>query len=88
MGLLTKVRGRFTETAIDGEVVVMDLARGDFFSLTGTAAAAWHRIDGTRSRAALIADLAADYDKAPDEVAVDVDAFLGQLGAAGLIDGS
>ena len=84
--LLRKCTARFSETAIDGEVVVMELERGDFFSLTGTAAAAWQRIDGTRTRAALIADLAADHDLAPADVAADVDAFLDQLRAAGLIE--
>ena len=84
---ISKRTQAFSETEIDGEVVVMDLDRGDFFSLTGTAAAIWQRIDGNRSRAALITELAAEYDRAPDEVAADVDAFLAQLGAAGLIDG-
>lgn len=86
--LLHKHSQAFSETEIDGEVVVMDLARGDFFSLTGTAAAAWRKIDGTRDRAALIADLAAEFGQAADTVAPDVDAFLEQLTAAGLIDGA
>jgi len=64
----------------------MDLAQGNFFSLTGTAAAIWRHIDGSRSRAALIAELATDYAMDPDEVAADVDAFLAQLDAAGLIE--
>ena len=37
--LISKRTAAFSETAIDGEVVVMDLDRGDFFSLTGTPCA-------------------------------------------------
>lgn len=77
----------FSETEIDGEVVVMDLDRGDFFSLTGTAAAIWRKIDGTRSRSVLIAELAEEYARPEGEVTQDVDAFLAQLKTAGLIDG-
>ena len=83
---ISKCPKAFTETEIEGEVVVMDLARGDFFSLTGTAAAIWRRIDGSRSREVLIAELAAEYELGADAVTADVDAFLAQLGAAGLIE--
>ena len=84
---LRKHSQAFSETEIDGEVVVMDLDRGDFFSLTGTAVAIWRKIDGTRSRSILITELAEEYARPQDEVTVDVDAFLAQLNTAGLIDG-
>lgn len=84
---IVKRTAAFSETAIDGEVVVMELDHGDFFSLTGTAVAIWHKIDGTRSRSALIAELAEEYDRPQGEVSADVDAFLAQLKTAGLIDG-
>lgn len=84
---LRKHSQAFSETEIDGEVVVMDLDRGDFFSLTGTAAAIWRKIDGTRSRSVLIAELAEEYARPEGDVTQDVDAFLAQLKTAGLIDG-
>ena len=84
---LAKATGRFSETAIDDEVVVMSLESGDFFSLTGTARAIWHLIDGTRVRAALLADLAAQFGCEPGEITDDVDAFLNELSAAGLLVG-
>lgn len=77
----------FSETRIDGEVVLLNLADGTFFSLTGTAAAIWPLIDGTRSREALLAELAADYAAAPEDIAADLDAFLAELEAAGFIAG-
>lgn len=82
---LAKATGRFSETAIDDEVVVMSLESGDFFSLTGTARAIWTLIDGTRSRAALLTELAAQFDLEETALAGDLDAFLAQLGAAGLL---
>lgn len=83
--ILAKAEGRFSETAIDDEVVVMSLESGDFFSLTGTAKAIWLLIDGTRSRDTLLADLASQFSARPDAIASEVDAFLGQLTEAGLL---
>ena len=84
---ISKRSHAFSETEIDGEVVVMNLDRGDFFSLTGTAAAIWPLIDGSRSRDALLAELAAAFGTAPGAIASDLDEFLGQLGRAGFVDG-
>ena len=83
---LAKATGRFSETAIDDEVVVMNLESGDFFSLTGTARAIWLLLDGTRSRAALLSELTAQFDLEESALAGDLDAFLAQLEAAGLLD--
>lgn len=85
---LAKATGQFTETTIDDEVVVMSLASGDFFSLTGTSRAIWLALDACHDRAGLIAVLAADYGTGPDAIADDVDAFLAQLAAAGLLTGA
>jgi PqqD family protein of HPr-rel-A system len=82
---IRKAADKFSETAIDDEVVVMSLASGDFFSLTGTARAIWLLIDGTRDRDALIAALAAEYDIPAEAVGGDVDAFLADLDQAGLL---
>ena len=83
--VLKKAEDRFNETAIDDEVVVMNLDSGDFFSLTGTAGSIWQLIDGSRDRAAVLAALAAEYGVEPDEIAGDLDAFLAQLREAGLL---
>lgn len=85
--ILAKVAGQFTETEIDDEVVVMSLASGDFFSLTGTARAIWLALDEQHDRAGLIAALAAEFEAEPDAIAPDVDDFLAQLSAAGLLTG-
>jgi PqqD family protein of HPr-rel-A system len=88
MSAYSKLSDRFTETAIDDEIVVMRLDSGDFFSLAGTAAAIWHLIDGTRDRAALLAALAARYGADEAEMAADLDEFLVQLKEQGLVAAS
>ena len=84
---LTKVPAAFAETRIDDEIVIMNLASGDFFSLTGSAAAIWDLLDGTRSRAAVLAALDDAYDAAEADLARDLDDFFGELRAGGLIHG-
>lgn len=83
---LRKATTRFSETQIDGEVVVMHLDDGVFFSLTGTAAAGWRLIDGTRDQAAIVAALAAQFAADPAAIAADLEPFLGQLIEAGLVE--
>ena len=85
MTVLTKLAGRFTEADIDHEIVIMRLDNGEFFSLSGTGAAIWRLIDGTRDRAAVIAAAAGQFDAPEDEIAGDVDEFLATLRETGLL---
>lgn len=85
MSALAKHAGRFSETDIDDEIVVMRLDNGEFFSLAGTAAATWRLIDGTRDRSGLIEALAVEYDADESEIADDVDEFLARLNELGLV---
>ena len=84
---LTKDPAAFAETRIDDEIVIMNLASGDFFSLTDSAAAIWDLLDGTRDRAAVLAALSVQYDAAQTDLARDLDNFLGELRSGGLIAG-
>lgn len=86
-GAIRRKDGAYTETTIDDECVVMNLDSGDFYSLTGTGRAIWELIDGVRDRAALLDALAADFATTPDTIAADLDAFLAQLAASGLLIG-
>lgn len=85
MRALTKLTDRFTETSIDDEIVIMRLDNGEFFALSGTAAAAWRLIDGQRDRLALVDALASDYSVDQAQIADDVDALLAQLRTTGLL---
>lgn len=84
-GKLVKAPDRFSETTIDTETVVMSLASGDFFSLSGTARAIWLLLDEHHDRAALVAALAGQFGVAADAIAGEVDAFLAQLIQADLV---
>ncbi len=86
MTAVTKRTGQFTETEIDDEIVVMHLGTGEFFSLTGSAAATWRLIDGTRDRSNLVAALSAGFDGEESEIASDVDEFLGKLQSMDLLE--
>lgn len=82
---LRKCAGAFSETAIDGEIVLLNLADGTFFSLTGTGAEIWRLIDGARDRGALVADLTSAHGASVEQVGADVDVFLAQLREAGFL---
>lgn len=83
--VLCKLAENFSETAIDDEIVVMSLATGDFFSLSGTARAIWLLVDGTRDLAAITAALSADYAVGAEAIGPEVEGFVAELEAAGLV---
>lgn len=84
--MISKTAGRFSETSIDGEIVVMNLDSGEFFSLTETGKDIWELIDGQRSRDGIIAELAEAYSADFTDIAADVDSFLTELREAGLVE--
>lgn len=85
MTQLFKRSDRFTETAIDDEIVVMRLDNGEFFALADSAGAIWRLIDGTRDRTAIISELEETYSSS-DRLSDDVDDFVAKLREAGLIE--
>ena len=85
---LRKLPNRFTETSADGEIVIMRQDSGAFLILSGTGATVWRLIDSRLTRAELIAALAHDYVVDCDEITVEVESFLSQLRAEGLIAGA
>lgn len=85
MTVIVKQAGRFSETTIDDEIVVMRLDNGEFYSLTGTGAAIWRMIDGTRGRAELIDALAQEFLGDRQQIGMEAEQFLGELEEAGLI---
>ncbi len=82
---LMKQQDRFSETEVDGEVILLHLDDGTFFSLTETAAAIWALIDGKRNRAAIQAELAKMYDADDVTIAAQLGGFIVQLQAAGFV---
>lgn len=86
MGALIKLTDRFTETAIDDEIVIMRLDTGEIFALSDTAAAVWRLIDGQRDRHGLIGALASDYSADEAVLAEEVDELLASLRQTGILE--
>lgn len=66
---------------IDGEVVVIQFDTGNYYSLAGAAADLWQRLLSP----ATTADLLALFTDAPAEAAADIEAFVNELLAEGLL---
>ncbi len=74
------------ETAADGEVVLMHVESGRFFTLTGTGQRVWELIAEPISIDALAERLAGEYDVEPETCRNDVLEICRQLEASALID--
>jgi hypothetical protein len=85
MSAITKLADRLAETALDDEIVVMRIDTGEFFALSGTAAAIWRLIDGHRDRSELEAAVASEFAVDAGQTNTDVKEFLVELKEAGLI---
>lgn len=76
---------------IAGEVFLVPI-RGrladlqELFVLNGVGEWVWERLDGTLSVEALAEGVAAAYEVTPEEACADVEAFLGELAEAGLLE--
>lgn len=79
MALRPKAPAVVSET-IDGEVIVIHLERGSYFSLRGSAAELWALVEHGLSADELPMALAARYPSAPcEEVAKEVARFVEEL---------
>ena len=70
---------------VDGETVLMSVAKGSYYGLAKTARDIWVRL-ATKTRARdLCEQLEASYDGEPARIEADTLEFLGKMAAAGLI---
>jgi hypothetical protein len=69
---------------VDGEIVMMSVERGEYFSLTGVASRLWELIAEPTTIAHLTATIAAEYRVAPEVCEPDILAFAADMMAAGL----
>jgi hypothetical protein len=70
---------------VDGEVVILDQARGLYFSLTGAGTVIWAHLVAPASVDAITGALAARYDRPRAEIEVAVAALVDALAADGLV---
>ncbi|MDZ7957765.1 MAG: PqqD family protein [Aulosira sp. DedQUE10] len=64
---------------IDGEVVIVNLERGYYYSLLKTGAEVWSRIEGRIDSHSLIQEMTQAYDGSAEEIATAIDEFLENL---------
>jgi len=64
---------------LDGEVIVVHLISGSYYSLTKGGAAVWKRLIGGQSAAAIVAHLVETTLGSPAEVATAVEQFVADL---------
>lgn len=74
--------------AIEGEVIVINLATGTYYSLRGSAAEAWELIKRPEGVGAgqLVSELAARLDAPPSDVRSSFAPFLAELSTEGLVE--
>ncbi|MEZ5692532.1 MAG: PqqD family protein [Altererythrobacter sp.] len=73
------------ETDVDDETIIVQLDKGELFSVEGSARAIWRELDRSPTRKELLARLASEYGVDPAAIAGDVDSFLKQARNAGLV---
>jgi Coenzyme PQQ synthesis protein D (PqqD) len=64
---------------IDGEVVIVNLDKGIYYSLLKTGADVWSRIERQLDRHELIQSVARSYDGSLEEIAIAIDEFIENL---------
>jgi hypothetical protein len=73
-------------TELDGEVVILSLRSGGYYSLRNVSARIWALIHEPRSVAEVRDTVAAEYRTDPDRVEADAVEFLGSLADMGLAE--
>lgn len=70
---------------IDGEVVIINLDHGLYYSLEGTGAWIWERLSEARSLDGLAAISAEHFEGDPGQMRASIESFLTRLGEEALI---
>jgi hypothetical protein len=74
------------DDTIEGEVIVIDLDSGTYYSLRDTSAEIWHCIKGGADEASIGDSLAEHYSAGREEIASAVSRLLDELAAERLIE--
>jgi PqqD family protein of HPr-rel-A system len=70
---------------IEGEVILIDLKTGTYYSLRDTGAAVWQAIEQGAGENAVVAELRSRYDASEDQIREAVRQLLAELEREGLI---
>ncbi len=69
----------------DGELVLLDLARGDYFGVNEVGARLWNGIVVGKTPREIAAEILPEYDVGADVLLADLDKLTSELIARGLI---
>lgn len=84
-----RIRTPFTiHETVDGEVVVVNLETGSYYSLVGTGARIWAGVERTATAREIVVDLHAAFEHGGIDVEDAVRRFLEELAREGLIEPS
>jgi Coenzyme PQQ synthesis protein D (PqqD) len=72
-------------SAIDGEVVMMSLDKGEYFGLNAVGSHVWNRLQEPRSMGELCRHLQEKFEVSDEQCRQDVARFLSQIAECGLI---
>jgi hypothetical protein len=73
---------------IEGEVMVIDIATGSYYSLRDSGAVVWQGVERGAAEAEIAQELARRYDAPAGEISSAVSRLLGELQAEGLVEQS
>jgi Coenzyme PQQ synthesis protein D (PqqD) len=77
---------RVMHETIEGEVIVIDLSTGSYYSLRASGAEVWHALDRGLPEDEIAGAVAARYDGAPADITAAVSELLRRLREEGLIE--
>lgn len=81
------VRSReILESAVDGEVIALDIAQGECYGFNPVASSIWHLLESETSVAEICDKLCKDFDVERDVCEADVTRLVVELRSAGLVD--
>jgi len=78
-------RQAVSSAVIDGELVVMNLATGHYFSSLGTGITVWNCLEQGSDHSAIVDAVAKAHEAPLDTIEADLDAFIQTLRSHGLV---
>jgi hypothetical protein len=83
-GTIQRAGDVFT-AVVDDTLLMMSVEKGQYFSLSGVGARIWELLEQPTTEAAIVEQLLAEYEVAPEDCAHQVAEFLSGLREGGLL---
>jgi hypothetical protein len=71
---------------VNGEAVLLDIERGEYFSLNFVGSRIWELCDGTRSATEIVSVIYEEFDVAKDVITADTQEILDELEKEKLVE--